>query len=75
LKSYIYINLSLYIYIYIYDRDDFHWLSTYNDIYKNPKYKDRGNNIYTIVEDSYTRGIKQIWDPSLHEKDVIYSII
>ncbi|KAL6609262.1 hypothetical protein LY90DRAFT_213708 [Neocallimastix californiae] len=56
-------------------RDDFHWLSTYNDIYKNPKYKDRGNNIYTIVEDSYTRGIKQIWDPSLHEKDDDISVM
>jgi len=55
-------------------RDDFHWLTTYNDKFNNPKYKDKGNNIYTIVEDSYTRGVKQIWDPSLHVKDDDISI-
>jgi len=50
-------------------RDDFHWLTTYNDKFKNPKYKDISSNINTIEEDSYTRGIKYIWDPSLHKKD------
>jgi len=50
-------------------RDDFHWLTTYNDKYKKPEYKDKKNNIQTIVEDGYTRGMKYIWDSSLHTKD------
>ncbi|ORX87515.1 hypothetical protein BCR32DRAFT_289336 [Anaeromyces robustus] len=56
-------------------RDDFHWLTTYNDKYKDPKYKDKGNNILTIVEDGYTRGIKNIWDPTMHTKDDDISVM
>jgi len=52
-----------------YFRDDFHWLTTYNDKYRDPKYKDKGENIQIIVEDGYTRGIRNLWDPSLHTKD------
>jgi len=55
----------------IINRDDFHWLTTYNDKYRDPKYKDKGENIQIIVEDGYTRGIRNLWDPSLHTKDVI----
>ncbi|ORX43751.1 hypothetical protein BCR36DRAFT_415350 [Piromyces finnis] len=50
-------------------RDDYHWLTTYNEKFKTPKYKDKGNNIYTIVDDGYTRGINKLFDPSLHTKD------
>ena len=65
-----------YIYIYIYlNRDDFHWLTTYNDKYRNPTYKNKKSNINTVEEDGYTRGIKYIWDPSLHKKEVITNLI
>lgn len=50
-------------------RDDFHWLTTYNDKYRNPTYKNKQSNINTVEEDGYTRGIKYIWDPSLHKKE------
>lgn len=56
-------------------RDDFHWLTTHNDKYRPPKYKDKGSNIQIIVEDGYTRGIKNLWDPSLHTKDDNISVM